>query len=172
MIINEYINHYQSEFWITSGLVILVIEVIFLGMLTGGVLLFTGLGALATGLLMSVGLLPETWPVGIAATGINSGVIAALLWKPLRRLQGERKPIRDKSSDLIGLEFVLKQDIELLTPGKTRYSGIDWRVEIAAEAGVKSISTDQKVVVASVDVGVFYVKPASTATHDSTLHPK
>ncbi len=86
-------------------------------------------------------------------------MITALLWQPLKRLQGDRAPRKYRSSDLIGLEYVLTQDIITSTPGKTRYSGVDWHVEISAEAGVESIAAGQRVAVVSVDVGVFRVKP-------------
>lgn len=156
----EYINQHHAEFWMAIGFFLLAIEVVFLGMATG-MLLFIGLGALVTGLMMLAGLLPETWLAGFASMGISSGVITILLWKPLKRLQGNRTPVRDKSSDLIGYEFVLVQDINVLKPGHTRFSGIDWRVEIASEIeeGVTSIPAGQRVTVVSVDVGVFRVKP-------------
>tara|TARA_R110002073_G_scaffold266486_5_gene429762 strand:+ start:125 stop:604 length:480 start_codon:yes stop_codon:yes gene_type:complete len=154
----EYINQHHGEFWIAVGFALLAIEVLFLGMATG-VLLFAGLGTLATGLMMLAGILPETWLAGCASVGISSGIITILLWQPLKRMQGDRAPSRDKSSDLIGLEFVLTQDIQVLAPGKTRYSGVDWRVEIAAETGVEEIAAGQRVSVVSVDAGVFRVKP-------------
>lgn len=154
----EYVNQHLAEFWMTVGFFLLAIEVLFLGMATG-VLLFIGLGALATGAFMLVGVLPETWLVGLASTGVSAGIITVILWKPLKRLQGNRAPSRDKSSDLIGYEFILDEDIETLKPGKTRYSGVEWRVEIASGVDVTSISAGQRVTVASVDVGVFRVKP-------------
>ena len=55
-----------------------------------GVLLFVGLGALATGLMMLAGILPETWLAGFASIGISSAVITALLWQPFKHLQGDR----------------------------------------------------------------------------------
>lgn len=154
----DYINQHQGEFWIAAGFLLLAIEVLVMGM-ASGVLLFAGLGALATGLLMVVGVLPETWVVGISGFGICSGLITALLWKPLRRMQGGHAPNKDTSSDLIGLEFVAEQDITPLQPGTHRYSGIQWRVEMDRDAGVESIPAGRRVVVASVDVGVFRVKP-------------
>lgn len=155
--ISDYINQHLAEFWMAVGFFLLAIEVLFLGMATG-MLLFIGLGALTTGLLMFVGVLPDTWLVGLASTGVSAGIITILLWKPLKRLQGNRKPSRDKSSDLIGHEFVLNGDVETLKPGITRFSGVDWRVEIAPEAGATSILAGQRVTVVSVDVGVFRVK--------------
>ena len=127
----DYINHHHGEFWVAVGFLLLAIEVLVMGM-ASGVLLFAGLGALATGILIQVGVLPETWVAGVSSLGISSGVITILLWKPLRRIQGNRAPGKDTSSDLIGLEFVAEQDVTALTPGSQRYSGIQWRVELGA----------------------------------------
>lgn len=155
----DYINHHHGEFWVAVGFLLLAIEVLVMGM-ASGVLLFAGLGALATGILIQVGVLPETWVAGVSSLGISSGVITILLWKPLRRIQGNRAPGKDTSSDLIGLEFVAEQDITALTPGSQRYSGIQWRVELDKDAGVEAVRAGERVVVTSVDVGVFRVKPA------------
>jgi hypothetical protein len=153
----DYINHHLGEFWIAAGFLLLTAEVLIMGM-ASGVLLFAGLGALATGMLMLAGVLPETWAAGISSFGISSGVITALLWKPLRRMQGGRALGKNTSSDLIGLEFVAEQDITPLAPGTKRYSGIQWRVEIDKDAGVDAIHAGQRVAVTSVDVGIFRVK--------------
>lgn len=156
--IAAYIHSHQPEFWIFLGFALLVMEVI--TGLTTGVLLFGGLGALITGIIMTAGLLPETWIAGFASTGICSAIVTALLWRPLQKFQGGREVHKDNSSDLIGYEFVAEQDIEVLKPGSKRYSGIVWRVEIDSSAGVDSIAAGQRVVVISVDAGVFRVRPA------------
>jgi membrane protein implicated in regulation of membrane protease activity len=156
-VIADYINSHQAEFWIILGFGLLVMEVV--TGLTTGILLFGGLGALATGLIMIVGLLPETWTAGLASTGIGSAIIAALLWRPLRNIQGGRDVAKDNSSDIVGYEFIVEQDIEPLNPGRKQYSGIPWRVEIDPQCGVERITSGQRVVVTSVDVGVFWVKP-------------
>ena len=154
--IAEYIVDHQAEFWLFFGFSMLAIEVV--TGFTTGVFLFAGLGAITTGLLMSFGVLPETWIAGVACTGISSGFITALLWKPLKNLQGNRSTEKDNSSDLVGHEFVLDTDITLTQPGSTSYSGISWKVEIDKNAGVDKISASQRVVVNSVEVGVFKVK--------------
>ena len=155
--IADYIVNHQAEFWLIVGFLMLAIE-----MLTGftiGVFLFGGLGALAAGLLMMASVLPETWIAGVACTGISSGVIAALLWKPLKKLQGDDvPPPKDNSSDLVGHEFVLASDISPAHPGSTQYSGISWKVEIDENAGVDNIQAGQRVAVTSVEVGLFKVK--------------
>ena len=154
--IADYIVNHQAEFWIIVGFVLLGVEVV-----TGfslGVFLFAGLGALAAGLLMMATILPETWLAGVACTGISSGAIAALLWKPLKKLQGDGSPEKDNSSDLVGHEFVVDSDISLTCPGSVQYSGIGWKVEIDKNAGVDAIRAGQRVTVTSVEVGRFIVK--------------
>ncbi len=154
--IAEYINAHQAEFWIILGFILLSIEVS-----TGitGILLFGSIGAIITGLLMLAGVLNETWTIGIGSSAICAAVAAVLLWKPLQKMQNEDIPAKDNSSDLVGYEFILQQDINLLSPGKTRYSGIEWKVEIHKDAGVDEITSGTRVAVCSVDAGKFRVKP-------------
>jgi membrane protein implicated in regulation of membrane protease activity len=152
----DYIVSHQSEFWLACGFTLLVLEAI-----TGfsvGVFLFAGLGAIATGGLMSVDVLPETWIAGISSTGISTGIITALLWKQLKKLQDNRPRGKDNSSDLIGYTFILENAIARTNPGVTPYSGLAWKVEIDRDAGVDMIEAGKTVVVSSVEVGVFKVK--------------
>lgn len=157
--IADYIVSHQAEFWLVFGFTMLAIEVV--TGFTTGVFLFGGLGALTTGILMSLGVLPETWIVGVSSTGISSGIITALLWKSLKKLQGDRPVEKDNSSDLIGHEFVVDSDITSIKPGITHYSGISWKVEIDKDAGIDTIEAGQRVKVSSVEVGVFKVKLSS-----------
>jgi membrane protein implicated in regulation of membrane protease activity len=119
--------------------------------------MFAGIGALVTGLAMIFGLLPETWVAGISCFGISTGLASALLWKPLKKLQASGSPPQKQSSDLIGYQFVLKQDITAMQPGTHRYSGVDWKVELDASAG-DMLSAGQRVAVTSLDAGIFRVK--------------
>ena len=154
--IADYIVSHQAEFWLMFGFAMLAIEVV--TGFTTGVFLFAGLGALTTGMLMSFGVLPETWIAGVSCTGISTGIITSLLWKPLKNLQGDRPREKDNSSDLVGHEFVVETDIAVNKPGSTNYSGISWKVEIDKDAGIDSIEAGQRVSVSSVEVGVFKVK--------------
>ncbi len=154
--ITDYIVNHQAEFWLMLGFAMLAIEVV--TGFTTGVFLFAGLGALTTGALMSFAVLPETWIAGVSCTGISSGIITSLLWKPLKNLQDDSPLEKDNSSDLIGHEFVVESDIAVNKPGSTHYSGITWKVEIDKDAGISTIQAGQRVSVSSVDVGVFKVK--------------
>ena len=153
----EYIQSHQSGFWIALGFLLLASEVLVFGFSTI-IFLFAGIGALVTGLLMSAGVLPETWIAGVSSFGISTGIASVLLWKPLSKMQDDNVPTQSKSSDLIGYEFVLQENISLTNTGSHRYSGVDWKVELDSKAGVDSLSAGQRVAVVSVDAGVFRVK--------------
>lgn len=152
----DYINAHQSGFWIAVGFILLAAEVLVFGFGTI-VFMFAGIGALVTGLAMMFGLLPETWVAGISCFGISTGLASALLWRPLKNLQASGSPPQKQSSDLIGYEFVLQQDITSTQPGSHRYSGVDWKVELDTSAG-DQLSAGQRVSVTSLDAGIFRVK--------------
>ena len=154
----EYIQAHQSGFWIALGFLLLASEALIFGFSTI-ILLFAGIGALTTGLLMSAGILPETWIAGIAGCGITTGIVGVLLWKPMSKLQDNNVPTESHSSDLIGYEFVLQENISHQATGNHRYSGVDWNIELDATAGVDSLLAGQRVVVVSLDAGIFRVKP-------------
>jgi membrane protein implicated in regulation of membrane protease activity len=154
----DYFNSHPHTFWFSIGFLMLVIEVLALGMSTG-VLLFSALGALMTGALLWLGVLPPTWLAGTACFGVSSAVAAVILWKPLLKLQNNDIPGKDNSSDLVGLKLVLRQPVTLTAPGTTRFSGIDWKIEIDPALGLEQIDAGQRVRVVSVDAGLFRVAP-------------
>ena len=154
----EYIQTHQSGFWIAVGFALLASEVLLFGFTTI-IFLFAGIGAVITGLLMGAGILPETWIAGISSFGISTGVVSVLLWKPLSKMQNRDVPKQSHSSDFIGHEFVLQEDVSHTSTGSHRYSGVDWKVELDSGAGVDSLSAGQRVTVVSVDAGIFRVKP-------------
>ncbi len=153
----EFFNNNIHSFWFAVGFLLLIIEALALGFSTGFVL-FVGLGALLTGGLLWFGLVPATWLASITTFTVSSALVSFALWKPLRKFQDNNKPPeKDNTSDLIGLKFRLDADISTTTPGKTRYSGIEWSVEIDHGSDIKEISAGSLVVVVSVDAGKFWV---------------
>lgn len=151
----DYIHAHQSGFWIAFGFLMLAAEALLFGFSTI-IFLFAGIGAVVTGLLMMAGVLPETWIAGMACFGISTAVVSVLMWKPMRRLQDRPAPVRPQSSDLVGYEFVLQQDVTTSQPGTHRYSGISWKVEL--DGSETSLPAGQRVSVSSLDAGVFRVK--------------
>ncbi len=152
----EYINNNLSGFWISVGFALLAAEVLLFGFTTI-IFLFAGLGAIATGLMMMAGLLPETWIAGTASFGITTGISGILLWRPMQRLQNGS--VQEKqNSDFIGLQFILMDAISTVSPGRYRYSGIDWKVEVDVSSEADTLEKGVRVEVVSLDVGVFRVK--------------
>ena len=152
----EYVNNNLSGFWIALGFALLAAEVFLFGFTTI-IFLFAGLGAIITGLLMMAGVLPETWIAGVSSFGIATGISSAVLWKPMMLMQGKSAEKQKPSSDFVGLEFVLAEDISTTTPGSYRYSGINWKVEVDSSSDDNAIVKGQRVVVMAVQVGVFQV---------------
>ena len=158
----EYVDAHQAEFWVFTGFALLALEVLILGF-TSGVLLFGAIGALLTGMLMMSGVLPETWTTGIAGFGILAAVSTAVLWRPLMRLQHHKaSPKRDRTSDLIGYEFMLADAIDSETESSVAYSGITWKVRPDPELAKDAIAAGTRVRVSGVDAGIFYVTRAPT----------
>ena len=152
----EYIHTHMSGFWVALGFALLAAEVLIFGFTTL-ILMFAGIGGIVTGLLMMAGVLPETWIAGVSAFGIATGISAVLLWKPMQKLQSSATPQQQQSNDFQGLEFVLADPVSVTSPGRHRYSGIDWRVEIDDSSEDKEIAAGERVRVVSAQVGVFKV---------------
>jgi len=152
----DYINNNLSGFWIALGFTMLAAEVLLFGFTTI-IFLFAGLGALISGLLMSAGIIPETWIAGTACFGIATGICSAVLWKPLMSMQNRAAPEQKPTSDFVGLEFVLTEDVSTAAPGSYRYSGIDWKVEIDSSSKVDAIAKGERVAVVTVEVGLLSV---------------
>lgn len=155
----DYINNNLPGFWVALGFALLAAEALVFGFTTI-ILLFAGLGALVTGGLMAAGVIPETWLAGVAGFGISTGICSAILWRPLKKMQDSSTPQKKQNNDLVGLEFVLNEDISTVMPGRHRYSGVDWSVEIDRSSEVDRLSKGDRVVVVAADVGVFRVKKA------------
>ncbi len=152
----EYINTHLSGFWIALGFALLAAEVLLFGFTTI-IFLFSGLGAIITGLLIMSGILPASWIASVACFGISTGIFSALLWRPLQKMQNSGEPPKQPHSDFIGLEFSLPQDIDRSHPATFRYSGIDWQVVPASDA-TDQLSQGQRVQVTALEVGQFQVK--------------
>ena len=158
--IAEYINTHMAGFWIVLGCLLLALEILILGFGTV-IFMMAGIAAIATGVLVMVGVLPETWIATVASAGILTGVATVLLWKPFKAMQEGSQPTSGHSSDLIGFEFVLQRDVSRLEPGTHRNSGVDWKVELDRSVTEESLAAGSTVAVAQVDAGVFRVTPAA-----------
>ena len=145
-----YIYSHLPQTLVALGLILLAIEVLVLGFSTF-VLYFIGIGAIATGALMALGVIPETLPNSLLAIAIISTVVALFSWKPMKRIQNkvESKPV---NNDIIGHRFVLTEDINVGLTITYHYSGIDWQVKAKQPLPV---GTEVKIV--AMEVGLLTV---------------
>jgi membrane protein implicated in regulation of membrane protease activity len=154
-----YFEENQHAFWFAVGFVLLAIEIGFLG-LASGIVLFAGIGALVTGIMLWLGWLPNTWLEGIAQlrdqrfrecrSPLETPAQAVELQNPRQRQQQrpDRLRIPPATAD------------HHYKPRQHQAFGVEWRVEIDESCELPSMEAGHKVVVASVDAGVFRVKPA------------
>ncbi|MDG2090801.1 MAG: NfeD family protein [Gammaproteobacteria bacterium] len=138
------------------GITLLAIEMLVFGF-SSFILFFVGLACLITGLLMMLGLLPHSLTVAFVAVAVISGLLAVLLWKPLKDMQNhvDHTPA---SGDLVGHSFILSGDV---APGQTinyRFSGIEWRVK-----SDQTLAAGTEVEVSVANVGEFTVTEKNKA---------
>jgi membrane protein implicated in regulation of membrane protease activity len=140
-----------SESLIMAGLALLVLEVVVLGFSTF-VLFFVGLAAVLAGGLMTVGVVPDSMLSALSSMGVLTALLAILLWRPLKSMQGnvESKKV---TSDLVGHSFVLNEAVSMTNNPAYRYSGIDWNL-----SSEKELSAGTLVEVTGVAVGKFTVQ--------------
>ena len=140
-----------SEILIMAGLALLAIEVVVLGFSTF-VLFFVGLAAVVVGGLMTFGILPESMLSALSSVGVLTALLAILLWRPLKSMQGnvERKKV---TSDLVGHSFILEEAVSMTKNPAYSYSGIQWKLSSEQE-----LSAGTLVEVTGVAVGKFIVQ--------------
>ena len=140
-----------SEILIMAGLALLAIEVVVLGFSTF-VLFFVGLAAVVAGGLMTFGILPESMLSALSSVGVLTALLAILLWRPLKSMQGnvERKKV---TSDLVGHSFILEEAVSMTKNPAYSYSGIQWKLSSEQE-----LSAGTLVEVTGVAVGKFIVQ--------------
>ncbi len=150
----ETLSNYLPTLLIFLGLAMLAIEVGVLGF-SIMILFFIGLGSLGAGILMLIGVIPQTLASALLGSGIMSLIAALGLWKPLKNLQNSTDS-KSVTSDLIGYRFTVDVDISSSTPGQVKFSGITWKVISDSD-----IPAGTEVEVKHTDVGVLTVQPAS-----------
>ena len=147
----NWINDNLSESLIIVGLALLVIEVVVLGFSTF-VLFFVGLAAVVAGGLMAVGVVPYSMLSALSSLGVLTALLALLLWRPLKSMQGKVES-KKVTSDLVGHSFILNEAVSMTKNPTYRYSGIEWSLSSEQE-----LSAGTLVEVAGVAVGAFIVR--------------
>ncbi|WP_448211311.1 NfeD family protein [Colwellia sp. MEBiC06753] len=143
----EFLLNNLGESLMSFGILALILEVAIFGM-SSFILTFVGLAAVLCGVLVLLGILPETFVMVSLALALSSTLFAFILWKPLKNFQN-KNITQEVSNDFIGLTFILNDDIDALNSSTHKLSGVDWKV-IANEPIAKG--TEVKVTHASVGV--------------------
>lgn len=117
-------------FFLVLGLAAILIEIVLL-QLTTFWLLFIGLGALVSALVMY--LFPSMgWAGGAATFVVVTSLTTLVLYKPLRKWQKAPSPIQ--GNDALGQRVSVIEEISPDQPGKVEWSGADWDAELASGA--------------------------------------
>ena len=146
------IVEHLPEALLVIGILALIIEVAILGF-ASFVLFFLGISLVISGVLMLAGVLPKTVTAALWSNVILTGLSAAVLWKPLNRLQQENKPQAVKS-DFSDRQFVLEEDVDARGLSQHSYSGVMWKLK-----SKETIPAGTLVQVERADVGVLWVTP-------------
>lgn len=147
-----------AQLTIIIGLILLSVETLLLGLSTI-VLLAVGIAAIIAGGLAWAGILPETFLSLVSTTGIGAGIITALLWKPLKRLQQNKVEANNVHSDFMGLTFILSATLSAQdAPVYVKHSGIQWQLLLDPKSHDQVIPAGSTVKVISVAVGKFTVQ--------------
>lgn len=148
----ELITQNLPQALMVFGIIALIIEVAVLGLSTI-ILLFLGLSLFSTGLMMSMGILPDTLPTALWSNTIATTSLALVLWKPFKRMQ-EHVDKKQINSDFAELTFILQTDLSPQSEVLYQYSGINWHLK-----SKQPISAGTEVMVIKKEVGVMWVTP-------------
>jgi len=151
----EWFTSHPSQFLITLGIVLLIIEVVIMGFATF-ILTFVSLSLIVTGGLVYLGVLPSDIMTVVISNAVLASLFALVLWKPLKQFQNKKEPNNVVKNDLIGLSFTLDADIDVSASGKHRLSGVDWTIK-----SNEAIVSGSLVVVEKAEVGTLWVVKSS-----------
>ena len=148
----EFVQTHLAEVLVVLGIALLTIEAAILGFSTF-ILFFLGISIFLSGILVWLGVVPETLNGILIANAILTPLSAALLWKPLRKMQNQTDD-KKVTSDFDGLEIILKHDINDQGGDEYPYSGITWQLK-----SHQPLKANTRVKVVKAEVGEFWVEP-------------
>lgn len=123
----EWLANNFATLLIVLGIALLAIEVVVLGF-SVVILFFIGLACIVTGLLIMIGVLPQTLVAAFGSVAILSLLFAVLLWKPFKKLQNSGSTHTIKG-DFIGESFVLHHAVSTTEFSHHKLSGISWKIK-------------------------------------------
>ena len=154
-IISYFNENHAHLFYLMAG-ISFVIELTVLGL--SGPLLFFAIASVLTGIMISLNIL-SGWENECLAVGILSGLIALMLWKPMKRFQNSGGGA-DTSSDMIGKQVPSSSEVTH-DKGSIRFSGIDWSARLSSDSQETSIAANTSCIITGVDGNIMLVKSLS-----------
>jgi len=152
-IVQYFSSNHDQLFYLIAGLSF-VVELTVMGL--GGPMLFFAIACFITGLSVSFGLV-SGWESELFTIGVLTGLIAVLLWPPLKRFQNSGGG-PDTSSDMIGEKVPSSSEITH-SSGSIRYSGIDWNSRLSSKSDIDSIPNGAMCIIEGVEGNVMIVLP-------------
>jgi inner membrane protein len=153
----QYFSEHHASLLYLLGTASLILELTVMGM--GGPLLFFAIACLATGGLVSAGLV-SGWQTEVVVVVALTLVSAVALWKPIKNFQNSGDGA-DNSSDMIGRRVPCSSKVTA-TGGSVRYSGINWNSRLASDCPVDSIAEGTLCEITGVTGNVMEVVPAGS----------
>jgi membrane protein implicated in regulation of membrane protease activity len=138
--------------WCIFGCVLLMVELVVPG---GFVLLFFGFGALLTGAVVSLGVVPIDWVQWLLFSVCSVALLLALRTKLRAFIDRRHGPVKDING-MVGLVGNAVGEIAPHQVGQLELRGAHWT---ARNMGQGSITSGQRCVVHQVDGLVLIVKP-------------
>lgn len=148
----EYFTQHPDYFFYALAGICLLVELSLLGM--SGPLLFVAIGSVITGVLMTLGII-HSFGIALVALGVISLGSAAILWKPLKKLQNKEVG-PETSSDMVGKIVPVTARITQ-ADGRVSYSGVEWLARLDSSSS-EPIEPERRVQVTSVDGTILVVK--------------
>lgn len=149
-----YFSQHLDYFFYALAAILMLVDLSILGL--SGPLIFIGIGSLFTGLFISVGWVSEL-NIAVALFAVLSIASAAILWRPLKKLQ-DREVGPETSSDMVGK--VLRATMPITaTEGRVFYSGVEWLARLDS-ASTEPVAANSQVIVVAVNGTIMVVRPA------------
>ena len=153
--LEAFMNDHANIWFFIAGLSF-VIELSVMGL--SGPLLFFAMAAFITALLTHFNVIYSI-PIEIFITAILTGLIALVLWKPLKQFQNT-KTTTDNSSDMVGIK-VKASSIITVDEGTIRYSGLNWQARLSEQANSEQIAPDTTVKIVAINGNIMIVEAIS-----------
>lgn len=148
---------------ITTWLILLgILCVILLPFAVPGILealLSLGIASFLAATLLSLGILPDSWPAMLTALAISTLLLALLLWKPLRKLQQGNVKLTENPaiSDFVGSRFTLSADASKTHSSTVQFSGLNWQLKLSQDCTADTLPAGTEVEIKSATVGLLLV---------------